>query len=237
LTGCASLSQNKKVTEEGLDLNAQLEQALAKIQTLEKEKNALALQNTDLLKSKEESDAQYKDVLSQLKDEVQDGQVKLTQYKNMLSVDVAEKLFFNSGSAKLKKEGKAMLSKVGAALNQYGDKYIRVVGHTDNVPLRPGSAYATNWELSVSRATNVVRFLEKMVDPKRLVASGRGEHDPVASNDTPEGRQKNRRIELLLIDKNLFESTQPSAEKAEEAPKDVPAAEPAVTPVEAPAAQ
>jgi len=64
--------------------------------------------------------------------------------------------------------------------------------------------YPTNWELSVARATNVVRFLQDVgVPPERLVASGRGEYDPVASNDTPEGRQKNRRIEIMLIDQSL----------------------------------
>lgn len=215
LSGCAGMSKEQKeqLESENTELKTKLEQAMTKAQSLEKEKTDLSKENTELLKAQEDAKTQYQDVLSQLKDEVQNGQVELTQYKNMLSVDVAEKLFFNSGSAKLKKEGLAMLKKVGTALNQYPDKYIRVIGHTDNVRLRPGSAFATNWELSVARATNVVRVLEKMVDPKRLVASGRAQYDPVASNSTPEGRQKNRRIELLLIDKALFESTQPSAGK------------------------
>jgi chemotaxis protein MotB len=141
----------------------------------------------------------------------------VTQYKNMMSVDVAEKIFFNSGSASLKKEGRDVLAKVGGVLNQYKDKYIKVVGHTDNVPTGKGSAFPSNWELAVTRATGVVRFLqdEVGVSPDRLVATGRAEYEPVADNGTPEGRQRNRRIEIVLMDKALFESTQPSAQKSQ----------------------
>ncbi len=68
------------------------------------------------------------------------------------------------------------------------------------------SIYPTNWELSVARATNVVRFLQDVgIPPERMVAAGRGEYSPIASNDTPEGRQKNRRIEIMLIDQGLAE--------------------------------
>jgi chemotaxis protein MotB len=80
------------------------------------------------------------------------------------------------------------------------------VGYTDNVPVAKSlqGTYPTNWELSVARATTVVRFLQDSgVPPERMIASGRGEYDPVASNDTPEGRQKNRRIEIMLIDQSL----------------------------------
>jgi len=80
------------------------------------------------------------------------------------------------------------------------------VGHTDNVPLAKSlqAVFPTNWELSVARATNVVRFLQEVgIPPERMMASGRSEYDPVAPNDTPEGRQKNRRIEIMLIDKGL----------------------------------
>jgi len=134
------------------------------------------------------------------------GQLQVRQYKNMLSVDLAEQVFFDSGRANLKAEGKNVLKKVGDALKGYENKIIRVVGHTDNVPVSKSlqATFPSNWELSVARATNVVRFLQEVgVPPERMVASGRSEYDPVASNDTPEGRQKNRRIEIMLIDKNL----------------------------------
>ena len=123
-------------------------------------------------------------------------------------MDIAEKIFFDSGKAKLKKDGETVLLKVGEALAQFQDKIIRVVGHTDNVPVSPGSPFASNWELSVSRATTVVRFLQEKakLSPERLIASGRGEYEPVAPNDTPEGRQKNRRIEIMLVDKTIADA-------------------------------
>ena len=130
----------------------------------------------------------------------------MRQYKDMLTVDLAEQIFFDSGRATLKAGGKDVLKKVGEALKGYQNKIIRVVGYTDNVPVAKSlqGTYPTNWELSVARATNVVRFLQDTgVPPERLVASGRGEYDPVATNDTPEGRQKNRRIEIMLIDQSL----------------------------------
>jgi chemotaxis protein MotB len=106
----------------------------------------------------------------------------------------------------LKAGGKDVLKKVGDALKGYENKIIRVVGHTDNVPVAKSlqATFPSNWELSVARATNVVRYLQEVgVPPERMVPSGRGEYDPVAPNDTPEGRQKNRRIEIMLIDKAL----------------------------------
>jgi chemotaxis protein MotB len=94
------------------------------------------------------------------------------------------------------------LKKVGEALKGYENKVIHVVGHTDNVPLAKSlqGTFPTSWELSVARATNVVRYLQEVgIPPQRMVPSGRSEYDPVATNDTPEGRKKNRRIEIMNI--------------------------------------
>lgn len=206
-----SLAKDKDTLSTEKDALAQQKDQLAS------EKEELAKQNAELLKAQEQAKSQFDNVVKQLQSEVQEGQLKVTQFKNMMSVDVAEKIFFNSGSASLKKEGRDVLKKVGDVLNQYPDKYIKVVGHTDNVPTGKGSTFASNWELSVSRATGVVRFLqdEAGVAPARLVATGRAEFEPVADNGTPEGRQKNRRIEIVLMDKALFESTQPSAQKSQ----------------------
>jgi chemotaxis protein MotB len=156
--------------------------------------------------------AQYEALLRQLSKEAAKGQLQIRQYQNMLTVDLAEQIFFDSGRATLKKTGKDVLKKVGEALKGYDDKLIWVVGHTDNVPVAKSlqGTFPTNWELSVARATNVVRFLQETgVPPEHMVASGRAEYDPVASNDTPEGRQKNRRIAIILIDENLVSSLVP----------------------------
>jgi len=145
-----------------------------------------------------------------LTEEVKKGELQVRQYKDMLTVDVAEQLFFDSGRADLKDTGKAVLKKVGEALKGYEDKVIRVVGHTDNVPIKT-KVFPSNWELSVARATTVVRYLlETGIPPERMVASGRAEYQPVAENDSAEGRKKNRRIEITLIDKNLVQEAGPT---------------------------
>jgi len=163
-------------------------------------------QNTALLAASQQRQQQYDALVKGLSREVEKGQLQVRQYKDMLTVDLAEQIFFDSGRATLKAGGKDVLKKVGEALKGYENKIIRVVGYTDNVPVAKSlqGTYPTNWELSVARATNVVRFLQDAgVPPERMVASGKGEYDPIATNDTPEGRQKNRRIEIMLIDKGL----------------------------------
>jgi len=190
------------------------------IKTLQQQKAALEQQNTAsqqqvgnleqqkaaMLAANQQRQQQYDALVKDLSKEVEKGQLQVRQYQNMLSVDLAEQIFFDSGRATLKSGGKDILKKVGDALKGYENKIIRVVGHTDNVPVAKSlqGTYPTNWELSVARATNVVRFLQEVgVPPERMVASGRSEYDPVAANDTPEGRKKNRRIEIMLIDQNL----------------------------------
>jgi chemotaxis protein MotB len=174
--------------------------------TLEQQRTTLEQQKTALETSSRQQQQQYDALVQGLSKEVEKGQLQVKQYKNMLAVDLAEQIFFDSGRATLKAGGKEVLKKVAEALKGYDNKIIRVVGHTDNVPVAKSlqATYPSNWELSVARATNVVRFLQDSgIPPERLIPSGRGEYDPVASNDTPEGRQKNRRIEIMLIDKGL----------------------------------
>jgi chemotaxis protein MotB len=181
------------------DLEAQKAELVNVTAQTTQQRDALQAEKDALLKEAQAKQAQYEGLVGQLKQEVNDGQLKITQYKNMLTVDVADKILFDSGKADLKKDGKEVLLKVGAALLK-SDKYIRVGGHTDNVPLSAGAAYATNWELSAARATTVVRFLQDQakLDPTRLIATGRSEYSPVAPNDTPANKQKNRRIEITL---------------------------------------
>ena len=196
LSGCVSTSKFEK-------MEADKNQEIANLQ---KEKAALEQQKAALQTSSQQSQEQYNALVHKLSKEVQKGQLKVRQYQNMLSVDVAEQIFFDSGRAVLKSSGKDVLKTVGEALKSYDKKIIRVAGYTDNVPIAKSmqKVYPTNWELSVARATNVVRYLQEVgVPPERMVASGRGEYGPIAPNDTPEGRQKNRRIEIMLIDQSL----------------------------------
>ncbi len=190
--------------------NAALKQKIASQEqqnaAMQQQVGSLEQQKAELLESSQQRQQQYDALVQGLSKEVEKGQLQVRQYQNMLAVDLAEQIFFDSGKATLKPGGKVVLKKVADALKGYENKVIRVVGHTDNVPVAKSlqGTFPTNWELSVARATNVVRFLQEAgIPPERMVPSGRGEYDPVASNDTPEGRQKNRRIEILLIDKGL----------------------------------
>ena len=201
--GCVSTGKYEKLeadkNQEISNLQDQKHSLQGQIAELEKEKHALEA-------TSQQSQTQFDALVKKLSAEVEQGQLQVRQYQNMLSVDVAEKIFFDSGRAVLKEGGKEVLAKVGEALKSYEDKVIRVVGYTDNVPIAKSmqNVYPTNWELSVARATNVVRYLQDVgVPPERMVAAGRGEFAPIAPNDTPEGRQKNRRIEIMLIDQGL----------------------------------
>lgn len=196
----AAVQQEKaELLKQNADLKQQVSATQQKVESLEQEKASLTA-------SSQQSQKQYDELVQNLSKEVEKGELQVKQYKNMLSVDLAEQIFFDSGKAALKKGGKDVLKKVGDALKGYENKIIRVVGHTDNVPVAKAlqKTFPSNWDLSVARATNVVRFLQEVgIPPERMVAAGRAEYDPVAPNDTPEGRQKNRRIEIMLIDKSL----------------------------------
>ena len=202
-----ALEQQKTALEQD---NTALKQQIASHEqqnsAMQQQVGSLEQEKAALLAASQQRQQQYSALVQTLSKEVERGQLKVRQYQNMLTVDLTEQIFFDSGRAKLKAGGKDVLKKVGEALKGYENKIIRVVGYTDNVPVAKAlqGTYPTNWELSVARATNVVRFLQDAgVPPERMIASGRGEYDPVASNDTPEGRQKNRRIEIMLIDQSL----------------------------------
>jgi len=217
----ADLQKQKTAVEQQRDsLRQQLVVQQQQLGSLTQQKDALTQQLTAsqqqlgsseqekaaLLASNQQTQKQYEALVRGLSKEVEKGELQVKQYKNMLSVELAEQIFFDSGRATLKAGGKTVLKKVGEALKSYESKIIRVVGHTDNVPVAKSlqATFPSNWELSVARATTVVRFLQETgVPPANMVASGRSEYDPVAPNDTPEGRQKNRRIEIMLIDKSL----------------------------------
>lgn len=195
------LQQQKSTLEKD---RAALEREQAQLRA---QNEALEAQKTQLLNANKKSQSQYDALVADLNQEVQKGQLQVRRYKDMLTVDVAEQLFFDSGRATLKETGKEVLKKVADAMKSYEDKAIRVIGHTDNVPITGGlqKVFPSNWELSAARATTVVRFLQDSgIQPERLVATGRAEYAPVAANDSPEGRQKNRRIEITLVDRNLL---------------------------------
>ena len=145
----------------------------------------------------------YDELVNSMKDEIAQGQIQITRLADRLSVTMVDKILFPSGEAGITPAGLRILHRVGDVLKTTEGKTIRVEGHTDNVAIsdKLRSTYATNWELSTTRATNVVRFLQDSVgiDPARLQAVGLAEYHPIATNATVQGRGQNRRIEIALL--------------------------------------
>lgn len=168
-------------------------------QELEKEK---ALTEQELKRIRDT----YEALVVDLNKEISEGKVEIEQVKGRLQLSVAEEIFFDSGRAELKVEGEEVLKRIGAILKKIPEKSIRIEGHTDNVKIGRSlrEKYPTNWELGAARAVNVVRYLQEVgVDPLRLSAVSYAQYRPVDSNKTKAGRAKNRRIEIVLVDRDL----------------------------------
>jgi chemotaxis protein MotB len=144
------------------------------------------------------------------------SELTVTMKNGKVYISMQESLLFPSGSAEVNPKGKEALSKVATVLNTSKDINVDVEGHTDSLPIHTVK-YADNWALSTARATSIAHVLidEYKVTPARLIASGRSEYDPVATNSTPEGRAKNRRTEIILEPK-LDELMQLMTKKPEE---------------------
>lgn len=181
----------------------------ARIAALEKQRDDLAVQLEEQKKKvvqveavKEETSKTYAQMIEKMRSEIAEGQVTITELKGRLTVNMVDAILFDSGKADIKPEGRQVLQKVVEVIGQVEDKAIRVEGHTDNVKISPAlaRAFASNWELSAARAVNVTRYLQRLgVDPTLLSAAAYGEYRPVSENETPEGRAKNRRIEIVLV--------------------------------------
>jgi chemotaxis protein MotB len=137
-----------------------------------------------------------------LRKEIGDRQVKVEMNDRGLVITFVAEVLFDSGKAKLREGALDKLSRVAQVLNStVPDMNIGVEGHTDNVPIKH-SGWKSNWELSSARAMSVLHYLDEQgINPTRLSATGYGEYRPVATNDTPEGRQKNRRVEIVILPK------------------------------------
>ena len=131
-----------------------------------------------------------------------DEDVNIEVRGSAVYVSIADKLLFNTGSSNILPGANTILEKVSRIINDNDQLNVLVEGHTDNVPIST-DRYHDNWDLSALRATAVVRKLEQdfYITPGRLTASGRGEHVPRADNEYITGRQKNRRIEIILTPK------------------------------------
>jgi chemotaxis protein MotB len=142
--------------------------------------------------------AEYNSMLKQLKSMIDSGKLKVRIVRNKMVIELPEAVLFASGSAKLKPEGIRVLAELGPVLASIKGHEFQVGGHTDNKPIRT-KRFPSNWELSGARSLDVGKLLaEYGVPANRLSAAAYGDTQPVADNDTPEGRALNRRIEIAL---------------------------------------
>jgi chemotaxis protein MotB len=205
-------------------LKAELTRALATAEqnqtqaaTLKEEVNANKARIDELQREKEAATQAQKSLEQEMRAALESKEITISELQGKLTVNILDRIMFDSGEADLKTEGEKILQKIAGILAQYPQRQIHVIGHTDNVPIRASARnrFPSNWELSTARATAAVRFLgEKAgVDPRRLGAVGYGEFHPIADNATPEGRAKNRRIALVVLSEELVgaDTLDPSA--------------------------
>jgi chemotaxis protein MotB len=151
---------------------------------------------------------QFREIANKFANMVESGKLSVKIRDGKMVIELASNILFDSGSTKIKDDGQAALQELGGVLQQIDKRDFLVAGHTDDV----GKASA-NWQLSTERAVEVVQFLEGSgVEPTNLAAAGYGEYDPVASNETDEGKALNRRIEIIMM---------PNLEELPNIPKDV----------------
>ncbi len=183
------LSENNRLLDTIEALKFELKQEKMTVQQKEKEVSEL--------------DRTRREIETSLKQQIAQKDIKLEEIEGKLKITFVDKILFDSGSVKVKPKGQEVLLKLADSFKDSENQKIAVEGHTDDVQI--GSAlldrFPTNWELSTARATAVVRFLQEKgnIAPERLTASGFGFYRPVESNETPEGRKQNRRIEIILV--------------------------------------
>ena len=135
--------------------------------------------------------------------DINDEDVQVEVRGGVVYVSISDKLLYKSGSSKINKAAEEVIGKIATVVNDHEELNILVEGHTDDVPMINNKCVADNWDLSVKRATSVVRLLqtEYFVSPERLTAAGRSEFVPKELNNTPEGRSANRRTEIIITPK------------------------------------
>jgi chemotaxis protein MotB len=184
-----SLGQDvSRLESERGTLGGELEQAQKRMEELRKAQ-ALAEQRA----------GQFRKLVTQFKSLTDAGKLQVEIRENRMIVRLGDKILFDPGKTDLKAEGKDALSQVTTVLKEIPNRNFQVAGHTDNIPIKSGR-FRSNWDLSTARAVEVVNFMISTgMDPKRLSAAGYADQSPVAPNDSPDNKAKNRRIEITLV--------------------------------------
>jgi len=141
----------------------------------------------------------YAEFVNKLQSMIDGGQLTVSIDAGRIVINLPDNVLFNSGSANLNPEGRQAITQVGEVLSQFSDRRFQIEGHTDNVPIK-SARYPSNWELSTARALSVVHLMTEIgVKPENISAAGFGEYRPRADNENDEGKQLNRRIEIVML--------------------------------------
>ncbi|WP_147677154.1 OmpA family protein [Algibacter pacificus] len=206
----ASIAANSQKNRELLAQLEAKEQALsAENARLEKLKSELEERSNrvaeleSVIAAKDAAMTTLKDAISKALTDFEGKGLTVEQRDGKVYVSMENKLLFSSGSWAVGSEGRRAVKQLGAVLGDNPDIAVLIEGHTDNVPYKGNGVLTSNWDLSTKRATSIVNILRENADinAENLTAAGRGEYAPVASNETAEGRAKNRRIEVILTPK------------------------------------
>ena len=196
----AQLNQVEDLTALSQSANKNIGETLSQLET--KDKYIQLLQ-----KAKTRADsinlALAVNLKSVLQEGIEDEDVEVKVDKTVVFVNLSDKMLYTSGSANITDRANEVLGKIAKIIESRPDLEVMVEGYTDNVPVKSNKYIVDNWDLSVKRATSVVRALQKdhNIDPNRLIAAGRGEYNALATNDTAEGRATNRRTRIIILPK------------------------------------
>ncbi len=195
-------AMNQGLRSELARLGKDVDKILAEKGALSKELADARTRLEELRRAQAAADARatlFRGVLDRLKKLVDADDLKIAMREGRLVLQLANDVLFDSGSADVKPRGRATIKQLGEALSTITGRKFQVAGHTDDVPIG-GARFASNWDLSTARAVEVVKLLVATgVRPQTLSAAGYGEFDAIAPNDGPQGRAKNRRIEITLV--------------------------------------
>ena len=206
----AAISENSRQNRQLLAELEEKEQALVKEQTrLDKLQRDLDARSRrvneleELIAAKDAKMNALKDAISKALTNFEGKGLTIEQRDGKVYVSMENKLLFNSGSWAVNAEGRQAVKQLGQVLAENPDIAVLIEGHTDDVPYGGSGPLNNNWDLSTKRATSIVQILKENnnIDPQNLTAAGRGEYAPIATNETAEGRAKNRRIEVILTPK------------------------------------
>ncbi|RMG19376.1 MAG: hypothetical protein D6730_21645 [Bacteroidetes bacterium] len=200
----AAAAAEKSALESALaEANAEKSKLQADAQKLQDDLNMSKeeiMKLAETVKANNEKIAKLENAIRDVFDDYDENQVSVSERNGKLYITLSNSILFESGRARIAKEAQDVIGKLASVLNASGGLSISIEGHTDNEPVQIHKAkYTDNWGLSTARALNILRELEKNgVDGSRLTASGKGDTEPIASNDTPEGREQNRRTEFVI---------------------------------------